>query len=436
MARGQKAKQKELTPEERLQNALVPKKEWPYELPEGWKWVYLIPGAAECLDGFRKPVNASERAERIGNIPYYGATGQVGYIDDYLTDEPLVLVGEDGAPFLDPFKEKAYLITGKAWVNNHAHILRSYYGDAGNRFLMHYLNVFDYRGHVNGTTRLKLTQSSMQTIPVPYPSEEVQEELVYFIDSEFQRLDEAKDKIQSVLDSSEERKQSILHKAFTGELTEKWRALSNKSCSDWQDITFDDIIQNIQAGKNVRCEERPPKEDEIGIVKVSAVTWGEYNEEESKTCLTNEFWNQEYEIHPEDFLFSRANTLELVGNCVIVKQTSKKLMLSDKILRITFKNEVDPYWLLYFTQSKEYRSQIEELSSGNQMSMRNVSQNNLRKVKVTIPLLEEQHEIVRILDKYFNSDKIVQYTASAALDQLEKTRKSILSKAFRGELIR
>lgn len=71
MARGQKAKQKELTPEERLQNALVPKEEWPYELPKGWNWVYLIPGAAECLDGFRKPVNASERAERIGNIPYY-----------------------------------------------------------------------------------------------------------------------------------------------------------------------------------------------------------------------------------------------------------------------------------------------------------------------------------------------------------------------------
>ena len=99
----------------------------------------------------------------------YKRQGQVGWIDDFLTNEQLVLVGEDGAPFLDLIKDKAYIIEGKAWVNNHVHILRSHYGSVGNFYLLHYLNCFDYTGYVNGTTRLKLTQASMNTIPIPFP---------------------------------------------------------------------------------------------------------------------------------------------------------------------------------------------------------------------------------------------------------------------------
>ena len=130
----------------------IPVEEQPYPLPEGWKWVRLS-SFADCLDKFRKPINADERAVREGTIPYYGATGQVGWIDDYLTNEHLVLVGEDGAPFFDILKNKSYIIEGKSWVNNHAHILRSFSGKNGNIYLMHYLNIFNYSGYVNGTTR-------------------------------------------------------------------------------------------------------------------------------------------------------------------------------------------------------------------------------------------------------------------------------------------
>lgn len=112
MARGKKKEAQ--TIEERLRAALVPEDEQPYSVPENWCWTYLTKGMAECLDSFRKPVNATERASREGSIPYYGATGQVGWIDDFLTNEQLVLVGEDGAPFLELMKDKAYIIQGKA----------------------------------------------------------------------------------------------------------------------------------------------------------------------------------------------------------------------------------------------------------------------------------------------------------------------------------
>ena len=157
-----------------------------------WKYVEFEK-AVEICDNLRKPVNSKERATRIDGkredelYPYYGATGQVGYIDDYISDGEYVLLGEDGAPFLNPFAEKAYLITGKTWVNNHAHVLKS---KTNNKFLRFYLNSINYRDYVSGTTRLKLTQGQMKHILVPIPSEEEQEKIVLKLEEVFSQIDE------------------------------------------------------------------------------------------------------------------------------------------------------------------------------------------------------------------------------------------------------
>jgi len=115
----------------------------------------------DILDSRSVPINAEDREKRRGAIPYYGATGQVGWIDDYLFDEELVLLGEDGAPFLEPTKQKAYIIRGKSWVNNHAHVLRARNG-IPNAYIKYYLDTVDYHKFVSGTTRLKLNQSAMR----------------------------------------------------------------------------------------------------------------------------------------------------------------------------------------------------------------------------------------------------------------------------------
>ena len=100
-------------------------------LPPGWT-TRTVGEVAECLDYMRQPINIEERKIRTAGkdsqelFPYYGATQQQGWIDDYLFDEELVLLGEDGVPYLDPFRHKAYLIAGKTWVNNHAHVLRAH----------------------------------------------------------------------------------------------------------------------------------------------------------------------------------------------------------------------------------------------------------------------------------------------------------------------
>ena len=143
-----------------------------FDLPSSW-FLTKLGLVAVCLDYMRKPVNGTERKRRIAGkptsqlFPYFGATQQQGWIDEYIFDEELVLLGEDGVPFFDSLRPKAYLIAGKSWVNNHAHVFRGVL--VSNAYLVHYLNVFDYSGRVVGATRSKLNQAKALEIPVMLP---------------------------------------------------------------------------------------------------------------------------------------------------------------------------------------------------------------------------------------------------------------------------
>lgn len=142
----------------------------------------------EILDNKRIPLSDNERQKRIKNkkidvlYPYYGATKQVGYIDDYIFDDELILLGEDGVMFYDISKPKAYLIKGKSWVNNHAHVLKINNTKANTNYVLYYLNIFNYQGYVSGSTRLKLNKSKMSEISIPLPTLEKQNQIAKTLD--------------------------------------------------------------------------------------------------------------------------------------------------------------------------------------------------------------------------------------------------------------
>lgn len=156
----------------------------PHLIPSTWDWQPLS-NLVAILDFRRKPVKQEERLARVQGkaptelFPYFGATQQAGVIDDYLFDEELVLLGEDGAPFLTEGKHVAYLATGKYWVNNHAHVLRGM--AVRNAYLVHALNRVDFADFVTGTTRLKLTQGKLVNVPIPVPPLAEQDRVVAII---------------------------------------------------------------------------------------------------------------------------------------------------------------------------------------------------------------------------------------------------------------
>ena len=140
--------------------------EWLGEVPEYWG-ITRLSRVITCLDGRRIPLNAEQRADLQGLYPYWGANGIVDHLDDWLFDEPLVLLGEDGAPFFARNKIVSFSVHGKIWVNNHAHVLRP--TGVHQAFLTHLLNCTDYASFIDGSTRDKLTQNDMNAIPVLLP---------------------------------------------------------------------------------------------------------------------------------------------------------------------------------------------------------------------------------------------------------------------------
>lgn len=198
------------------------------ELPSGWVRAPLD-AIADVLDHEREPINSSEREARISGkprtdlYPYYGATGQVGLIDSFRSDGQRVLLGEDAAPFLDQFKDKAYLANGRFWVNNHAHVLAGAAGLVDNRFLCFQLNAVDYHPFVTGSTRLKLTSSAMKQIPMAVAPAAEQIRIVEKLEELLTDLDAGVAELKAAQKKLAQYRQSLLKAAVEGALTAEWR---------------------------------------------------------------------------------------------------------------------------------------------------------------------------------------------------------------------
>lgn len=440
MARGKK--KETLTPEDRLQAALVPESEQPYKVPGNWCWVSL-----QTIDQYRaSSTDPSKYPDTLfelysvpssaDNYPEIVSGCEIGSTKQSVKKGD-VLLCKINPRINRVWKVSQYtgnaLLASSEWI-----IIRN--SKIVSDYLMYCFRAPYFREYMLsnvsgvGGSLMRAQPKYVKTYPVPLPPLPEQQRIVDRIESLFARLDEAKQKAQDALDSFETRKAAILHKAFTGELTAQWRKERGVGMESWDRLQWGSFIASIEVGKNWNAEGRPPRADEFGVVKVSAVTWGEFNEVESKTCTVEEQWNENVQIHEGDFLFSRANTLQLVGNCVIVKYISRRLMLSDKILRFKFDKRVIPEYVLHFTRSNLYRNQIEQLASGNQDGMRNVSQKNMKLVKFPIPKFEEQKEIVSILSDLLAKEEQAKGAAEEVLEQINLIKKAILDRAFRGEL--
>lgn len=136
--------------------------------------------AVDFLDGQRKPLESADRAKRQGKYPYYGASGIIDSIDDYIFDEPLILLGEDGANIINRSSPLCFIATGKYWVNNHAHVMRPHKGQ-NIRFLRELLESLDYTRYNTGTAQPKLNQEKCRTIPLSLPIYEEQCHIAVFL---------------------------------------------------------------------------------------------------------------------------------------------------------------------------------------------------------------------------------------------------------------
>ena len=152
----------------------------------------------DFLDGQRKPLESADRAKRQGKYPYYGASGIIDYIDDYIFDEPLLLLGEDGANIINRSSPLCFIATGKYWVNNHAHVMRPRKGQ-NIKFICELLESLDYTRYNTGTAQPKLNQEKCRQIALHLPTYEEQCHIAEFLSLVEQKSIHAQTELDSLL---------------------------------------------------------------------------------------------------------------------------------------------------------------------------------------------------------------------------------------------
>lgn len=380
-------------------------------LPQGWRWLPLAE-VADNLDNKRKPINAAERETRKGDVPYYGATGQVGWIDKHLLDEEVVLVGEDGAPFLEPGRPKAYMISGKSWVNNHAHILRARDG-MPNAYLMHFLNILDYSPYVTGTTRLKLTKGAMNKIPVPVAPLPQQRRIVEAIELQLGRLDAAVARLHAAKAKLKRYKQAVLKAAFE---------------IDCERLSTNDVTELITDGDH----QAPPQVAEgVPFIVISNVKNNEVDF--SVTKYVPEAYYNALSVKRKPRVGDVLYTVTGSYGIPVLVSDERPFCFQRHIALLRPNAKVLAAYLYLWLQTPDAMTQAKDVATGT--AQMTVPLKGLRAFELPVPRLSEQKAIVRDVASRLERMTETNATLDAQLLQSTRLRQAVLKRAFEGRLV-
>lgn len=400
------------------------------KLPEGWLKAQLE-DIVEILDSMRIPVNNKERQERIEGkdfnklYPYYGATGEVGKIDDFIFDEELIALGEDGVPFFDGQKNKAYMLYGKTWVNNHAHVLKAIQGLSHNKFLCYFLNQFDYHDYVNGGTRLKLTQANMRKIPVHFAPFSEQKIIAEKLDKLLTQVDSTKARLEQIPQILKRFRQAVLVSAVNGKFQAE---SSSKEC-----CTIDSLcLTSFDGPFGSKLKTSDYTNSGVRVVRLENIGHLEFNSEK-ETYISHEKYKSLYSntLKENDLIFS-SFVDEDVRVCLIPQSEEIFINKADCFCLRVDPSLASPYYLALVLASKTSYEQIKEKVQG--ITRPRINLRTLRSLKFDIPDLKEQHEIVRRVEQLFAYADTIEKQVNSALTRVNSLTQSILAKAFRGEL--
>ena len=418
----------------------IKEEECPYELPEGWKWERLENISEIISKGTTPKGGKSVYLEngvnflRVENINDYGRIEKkdIKYIknDVHLNElkRSILCEGDVLITIAGTLGKVAIVSKEDLPINTNQAVafVRLINDIVDGKFLLYYIKCNETQKRLLSRSKItaipNLTLEIIRNLNVVLPPKETQQKIVDIIESLFAKLDIAQEKVEQVLAESENRRSAILHNAFSGKLTEKWREENNVSFDSWKECKFGDICKFIGGGT--------PRKDNDEYWSGN-INWASIKD------IKGKYLNSTTDFITEKGLNNSSANLCSIGELIIGTRINPGKPIISNIetainqdLKIV-KSKLNTEFLYYlFTVNNK---KIESLSSGS--TVLGIGLKILNNIEIDIPKEEEQKEIVRLLDKFLSVEDKVKSTCQSTLEAIATMRKSILAKAFRGELV-
>ena len=434
--------QAQLTPEEKLQQALVPEAEQPYKVPANWCWTRLgnvcrfESGFAFKSEYFNKDngipvVRISDIKENEVILDNCIFTTELNIDEKFIIRNGDLLIAMSGAT---TGKNGIFKSDKIAYLNQRVgnikvidnNVIKELYR---NYYIMNKSEEILKAAYGGAQPNISSSKISLMVFPLTPLAE--QQRIVERIESLFAKLDEAKEKLQNVLDDFETRKAAILHKAFTGELTANWRKQHGVSMDSWEETFIKNVCLDIKVGIVIKPSQYYV-DKENGIAAFRSANVREFRIDNIDwVYLSPKGYNENKRsiVHTGDVLIVRSGN---PGTACVVTEEFDGYNAIDILIAVPNKDKLNSYFLCAYTNSPVVKQMVENNKRGMALSHFNVS--GYSKLPIFVPTLSEQTEIVRIIDDLLAKEQQAKELAENALAKIELIKKAILARAFRGEL--
>lgn len=435
-----KKKQIELTIEEKLQNALVPKEEQPYKIPNNWCWVRLG-NITQIKGGKRIPKGTSLLKENTGykyirvtdmkngtvlnDDIHYISKDIYNKISNYTiskNDIYITCAGTIGRVGIIPVEFDGANLTENADKIIIKHINKNLLV----KVLSSYIVQKQIQEVITTGCQPKLAIKKIEQLKIPLPPINEQQRIVERIESLFVKLDRAKELIENTLAQFEQNKMAILHKAFIGELTAKWRKENNIDLSSWQEKTIDELCTSLKYGTSKKSKpEGSVVVLRMGNLQNGEIDWSNLMYTDDKDDI------EKYLLKKGDVLFNRTNSPELAGKTSIYRGEYPAIY-AGYLIKLDYGKDIIGEYLNYMMNSTKAKHYCYTVKTDG-VSQSNINAKKIGAFEIPVPTIEEQQEIVNILDNLLAKYNKIK-NLEQQLEKIELLKKAILAKAFRGEL--
>ena len=418
-----KTKAADLSIEEKLEQALVVPGYEPYKIPDNWCWVRF-----RYLSKIQTGKKDANYGAENGIYPFFTCASLPIRCNGYSFDcNAILLAGNGDISNISVFNGKfeAYQRTYVVECHTSLNLKCIYY-------YFKYRWVDYNKDKMFGTAIPYIRLGNIQDFCVPVPPFPEQHRIVERIESLFSKLDEAKEKAQGVIDSFETRKAAILHKAFSGELTAKWREENGVGIESWKNCSLVDVL--IEKPRNGYSPKPVDYPTSVKSMTLSATTSGIFMPEHFK-YIDESISNDSYLwLKNGDILIQRANSIDKVGTSAIYTGGNREFIYPDLMMKLQVISDVSNYFIAYQLKTQRIIQYFRSNATGTTGNMPKINQKVVSMTPIVRPSFDEQNEIVHILDNLFEKEIKEKDAAESVIDQIDTMKKAILARAFRGEL--